>query len=111
MPQEGVASIAIGDQGISYTCIVGGSIKAEGMNGFEVLAQDFTTTAGKGRLVAVNPNSGISGGPILKITFEVVGSNPAFTVTAAKVSMGSGINTIITNWNLVNNKPYYAKRK
>ena len=100
MPQEGVASIAIDDFGIAYENIVGPSIKVEGMNGFDVLVQDFTTTSGKGRLVAANPNAGVIGGTILKVTFKIAGGNPIFTINEAKVSLASALDTLITNWHL-----------
>ena len=110
MPSEGVASIAIDDEGITYTNITGSSVNMEGLNGFTVLAQDFTTSAGKGSLAAVNANAGITGGPILKIMFETTG-NPTFTVTKAKVSIGSHLNTLISDakWQLSTGVAYYAK--
>lgn len=108
MPQKGAASIAINDQGITYTNITGSSIKVEGLNGFTVLAKDFVIIPGKGRLVAANANAGSVSGPILKITFETTGS-PTFTVTKAKVSIGSHLNTLITDWQLSTSKAYYAK--
>jgi len=108
MPSEGAASIAIDDEGITYTNITGTSVNAEGLNGFTVLAQDFVITPGKGRLAAFNTNVGITGSPILKITFETTG-NPTFTVTKAKVSIGSHLNTFITNWEPSTSKAYYAK--
>ena len=64
MPQEGLASIAIDNLGITYINIKDASIEATGLNGFDVLAQDFTTTPGKGRLVAANPNAGSEAGTI-----------------------------------------------
>lgn len=114
MPDQGLASIAIDDQGITYNGdIDAASIEAEGLNGFTVLAQDFTTTANKGRLVAANPLSGSVGGTILKITFEVIGANPAFGIEDAdkgKVEMGSHLNTLITTWDLSSRvADYYAK--
>jgi len=110
MPSEGAASIAIDEAGITYTNITGTSVNVEGLNGFTVLAQDFTTTAGKGSLAAANANAGITGSPILKITFETTG-NPTFTVTKAKVSIGSHLNTLISdaNWELRADLAYYAK--
>ena len=115
MLHEGLASIAIDDKGITYTNIKGSSIKATGLNGFTVLAQDFTSTAGKGRLVAANPTSGSVGGTIIKITFEVTGANPALGIADAdkvKVTLGSALNTLIAQgaWDLSSNAAdYYAK--
>ena len=62
MPAEGIAAITIGGPGIVYSDIVPESVQVVGMNGFTVLAQDFTTSPGRGRLVAVNPTCGIPAG-------------------------------------------------
>ena len=115
MPNQGLASISINNLGITYTNITPASIVATGLNGFTVLAQDFTTTANKGRLVAANPTSGSVGGTIIKITFEVTGANPAFGIAVGdknKVDLGSALNTLIAQgaWNLSSNATdYYAK--
>jgi len=115
MPNQGLASIAIDDQGITFDDIEAASIEVTGLNGFTVLAQDFTTTAGNGRLVAANPTSGSVGGTILKITFETTGANPRLTIEQAdkeKVTLGSALNTLIAQgaWNLSSNATdYYAK--
>jgi len=113
MPNKGLASIAIDDSGITYTNIKASSIEATGLNGFTVLAQDFTTTTGKGRLVAANPTSGSVGGTIIKVTFEVTGANPTFEIQVGdkgKVTLGSALNTLITTWDLSSNAAdYYAK--
>jgi hypothetical protein len=113
MPNQGLASIAIDDLGITYNDIDSASIETEGLNGFTVLAQDFTTTAGKGRLVAANPTSGSVGGTIIKITFEVTGANAAFGIADAdkgKVELGSHLGTLITTWDLSSSTAdYYAR--
>jgi len=113
MPNQGLASIAIDDQGITFNDIDAASIDATGLNGFTVLASDFTTTAGKGCLVAANPTSGSVGGTIVKITFEVTGANPAFGIADAdkgKVDLGTALDTLITAWDLSSNAAdYYAK--
>ena len=112
MPQEGLASIAIDNLGITYADIDGASIEATGLNGFEVITQDFIITPGKGRLVAANSISGSVGGTIIKITFETNGANPSLTIEqgdVAKVTLGSHLSTLIHPWNLVTNKAYYAK--
>lgn len=113
MPNKGLASIAIDDKGITFDDIEAASIEVTGLNGFTVLAQDFTTTAGNGRLVAANPTSGSVGGTIIKVTFEVTGANPAFGIADAdkgKVDLGSALNTLITTWDLSSNAAdYYAK--
>jgi len=115
MPNQGLASIAIDDKGITFDDIEAASIEVTGLNGFTVLAQDFTTTAGNGRLVAANPTSGSVGGTIIKVTFEVTGANPAFGIADAgkgKVDLGSALNTLIAQgaWNLSSNATdYYAK--
>lgn len=107
MPNEGLASIAIDDQGITTANIDPASVQVQGLNGFTVLASEFVAT--HGRLVATNSTSGSVGGTILKITFEVTGANPTFTVDKTKVSIGSALNTLITTWDLNTDTSYYAK--
>lgn len=110
MPEGGIASIAIGSLGITYSNIDPASIVASGLGGFLVIVQDFTTTPGKGRLVAINPTAGIVNGAILKITFETTGGPPLLTIRGedeGKVTLGSAADTLITPWDL---KAYYAKR-
>ena len=112
MPDGGLASIAVDDLGFTYTNVDGSSVVATGLNGFVVLAQDFTTTLGKGRLTAPNAATGVEGGTIISITFTATGANPTFTildVDKAKVSLGSHQNTWITTWDLGTDKAYYAK--
>ena len=113
MPNNGLASIAIDDKGITFDDIKAVSIEAEGLNGFTILASDFTTTANKGCLVAINPNSGSVGGTLIKVTFEVTGANPTFGIADAdkgKVELGSALNTLISTWDLSSNETdYYAK--
>jgi len=115
MPNQGLASIAIDDKGITFDDIDASSIKATGLNGFRVLTQDFATIAGKGCLLAVNPSAGSVGGTIVKITFEVTGANPALGIADAdkgKVDLGTALNTLIAQgtWALSSNAAdYYAK--
>lgn len=112
MPDGGLASIAVDDLGFTYTNVDGGSVVATGLSGFVVLAQDFITTPGKGRLTAPNAATGIDGGTIIKITFAATGANPTFTiqqVDKGKVTLGSHQNTTITTWSLDTDKAYYAK--
>lgn len=114
MPQGGLASIAIDNLGITYNnlSIDPTSISATGLSGFRVLAQDFTTTPGKGRLVAANAPAGVGSGTILKITFRVTGPGATLGILPAdkgKVTLGSDLNTLIANWTLGTGKAYYAK--
>jgi len=112
MPDGGLASIAVDNLGFTYTNVDGGSVVATGVNGFVVLAQDFVTTPGKGRLTAPNAATGVEGGTIITITFTANAANPTFTILDAdkpKVSLGSHQNTWITTWTLDTGKAYYAK--
>jgi len=106
MPNQGLASIAIKDQGITTANIDPASVQVEGLNGFMVLASEFVGT--DGRLAAANPTSGSVGGTILKISFEVTAANPTLTVDQAKVDTGSALNTLIT-CDLNTDTSYYAK--
>ncbi len=112
MPGQGLAAISIGDLGLTFSDIVPASIEAIGESGFVVLACDFSTTLGKGRLVAVNPSCGIPGGTVIRITFVTCGEAPLLAILPedkAKVVLGSAENTRITSWTLGTEKSYYAK--
>jgi len=112
MPDGGLASIAVDNLGFTYTNVDGNSVVATGLNGFLVLAQDFVTTPGKGRLTAANAATGIEGGTIIKVTFTATGANLTFTiqqVDKGKVTLGSHQNTTIDTWTLDTDKAYYAK--
>jgi hypothetical protein len=110
MPGGGVAAIAIDNLGITYANIKAASIVATGLGGFQVIVQDFTTTPGKGRLVAINPTSGVADGAILKVSFETSSGQPLLTIRGedeGKVTLGSAADMLITPWDL---KAYYAKQ-
>jgi len=112
MPDGGLAGIAINNLGITYQDIDGTTMVATGMNGFDVFAPDFTTTLGKGRLVAVNAAGAVVGGPIFRITFTVNGANPDVTIDPADkglVTLSSDLGTLIDPWDLGTPKAYYAK--
>lgn len=109
MPDQGLASIGIADQGIGFADIKAASIEVEGLNGFTIASSDFSATTNKGCLVATNITSGNEAGTILKVTFEANGPNPTFTVDKTKVSIWSALNTLITTWDLNTDTSYYAK--
>jgi len=112
MPGTGAASIefgTVGDPAITFTNIDVATITIEDRNGFVVLESDVTTVAGKGTLIAANATTGVISGQILKITFEVTGASPTFTVAEAKVKIGSDLNTWIAAWSLDTTTHYYTK--
>jgi hypothetical protein len=112
IPDGGLASIAVDNLGFTYTNVDGNSVVATGLNGFVVLAQEFITTPGKGRLTAANAAAGVEAGTIVKITFTATGANPTLTIQQAdkgKVTLGSGNNRPITTWTLGTGRKYYAK--
>ena len=111
MPTGGVASIEFGlggNEAITFTNITASAIAIEGKSGFTVLAEDFTTNAGKGTLLAANGSTGVASGQILKITFAVTAANPTFTVDTTKVEIGSDTNALITAWE-TGSLDYYTK--
>jgi len=112
MPDGGIASIqfgTIGSEGIQYTNIDGATIAVEGKNGFTVLSPDFTTTLGKGVLIAVNGPTGIVGGEILKFTFTVGAGAPTFDVIKAEVTMADDSSHWITVWDLETAPEYHTR--
>ena len=111
MPSGGLASIQFGtvaNEAIWFTNIDASTITIEGKNGFVVLSQDFSTVAGKGTLIAVNANTGVVGGTILKFVFTVTGANPTFTVHKSRVTLGSDSNAMIAAWD-TSSLDYYTK--
>jgi len=111
MPDGGLSSVGVSDQGIAFGDIKAASIEVEGLNGFTVASSHFSATANKGCLVATNITSGSEAGTILKITFETNGPNPTFTADKTKVSIWSALNTLITTttWDLKTDASFYAK--
>jgi hypothetical protein len=112
IPGQGLAGIAIDAGGITYNEVRAASITVTGLNGFKVLAYDFTTDPGKGRLVAVNPSTGNIGGTILRIKFEASGADPVFALDSSegdKIRLGSNLDTIISDCTLGKDKAYYVK--
>ena len=111
MPSGGAASIGFGTVGtpaITISDIDETTIAVQGLNGFTALAWQFTATGGT--IIAANGNTGVVSGQILKITFAVTAAGPTFTVDAAKVTIGSDLNTLIAaaSWAL-SDKDYYTK--
>ena len=98
MPSSGgAASIQFGTvatPAITIADIDEATIVVEGLAGFTELAWQFT--AADGALIAANATTGVVGGQILKITFDITGANPAFEVDVSRVAIGSDLNTLIT---------------
>ena len=112
MPAGGVASVAVAARGVSYSEVVPDSIRVAGLNGFVVLAQDFTTSPGAGAVVAVNPACGVVSGPILRFTFEASGGTPVLWVRPEdkdRVTLGSDEDVRIDPFDLGSERVYYAR--
>ncbi len=114
MPHQGLASMAVDVDGMTYNNAKISNIVATGLNGFIVLASEFSDATSKGRFVIANAATGVVGGMILKLTFD---ANAAVTSAdlgnarfdKSKVTLGSALNTLITTWTLGTGKKYYAK--
>lgn len=111
MPQEGMASLAVKVDGLTYNNAKIANISLSGLNGFTVLASVFDDATGKGVFVIANANAGSIGGTVAKLTFDATGSVTAADVTFDKdhIKVGSHLNTLITDWQLSTSKAYYAK--
>jgi hypothetical protein len=111
MPQEGMASLAVDVDGMTYNNAKITNIVLAGLNGFTVLASEFDDTTGKGRFVIANANAGSVGGTVAKLAFDASGNIAAGDVTFHKphITLGSHLNTLIMGWELSTNKAYYAK--
>ena len=115
MPDGGAAAILLGtlnNEAITFHDIDPSTITATGLNGFAVLAQDFTTNNGMGCLLGINPSTGITGGEILRITFKIDGANATLTVPQAnkvRIKLASDLNTWIALQKVEAGKAFYAK--
>jgi hypothetical protein len=114
LPDGGLAGIQCGellDEALAFSDVDMSSVVATGLNGFLVTAEDFTTTANEGSLIAVNAATGIEGGAILKLTFQATGADPSVTVDETKVKLSSALDTWIALGQLVygSDKPYYGR--
>ena len=110
MPQEGMASMAVKVDGMTYNNAKIANIAVAGLNGFTVLASSFDDATGKGVFVIANANAGSVDGTVAKLTFDATGNVTAADVAFGKdhIELGSHLNTLITGWQLSTGKAYYA---
>ena len=111
MPEGGMASLAVDLSGMSYDNLKIKDVAIKGLNGFIVLAREFNDSIGEGRFVIANPNAGSVGGPVAKLLFNVAGSLAPgdLLFDRGHITIGSHLNTLITDWELITGKAYYAK--
>jgi hypothetical protein len=100
IPHGGLAGIHIDQGGITTENVDESTMTASGMNGFVVTAQDYTDPEPKGTLIAVNPSEAITGGKILKFTFQATGESPVVTLDKSKVTLSTDLGTFVTSWEL-----------
>jgi hypothetical protein len=112
MPQDGLASLAVKVDGVTYVTTKVSHVVVTGINGFTVLASQFDDATGKGEFLIVNPTSGTVTGPVAKLEFDVTGTvtGAPFGFDKPKIELGSSLNTLmlITTWDLGTGKAYYA---
>lgn len=111
MPDEGMASMAVDVDGMTYTKAKISNIVVAGLNGFIVVSSKFDDTTGNGRFVIANANAGSIGGTVAKLTFDVTGSvgSGDLPFNAPHIKLGSHLDTLITGWQLGTGTAYYAK--
>ncbi len=111
MPDKGLASLAVETGGVTLPKTKVAVVQVTGLNGFTVLAQDYNPLTGDVRFVIANANAGSVGGTVAQITFTALGLVAATDVVtnSSDIQLGSADNTLITNWQLVAGKAYYAK--
>jgi len=97
MPDGGLASVAVQITGITYTDKVD-NVRVEGLNGFEVLAQQFDPSPGSGGFFVAHPCAGLPAGEFAKLVFDVTGTVTLdeFTVDKNDIAMGDDSNMAIT---------------
>jgi len=111
MPNDGLASLAVKVGGLILPKAKVTNVKVTGLNGFTVLEPGYDSSTGNVVFVVCNANAGSVGGTVAKVTFSVTGTIASADITwnAAQLSLGSAQNTLITGWQLVTGKAYYAK--
>jgi len=111
MPNGGLASLAVKAGDLTLPKAKVSSVKVAGLNGFTVPAQFYNPSTGDILFVVCNANAGSTGGTVAKVTFAASGSISSgdIVTSASSMSLGSAANTLITNWELVTGKAYYAK--
>ncbi len=108
MPDGGLAGIAIGPGGLTFSGDVNlSSVEIEGVNGFVITSLDLGP-APSGCLTVLNPYTGIEAGTILRLTFTATGQNPTVTVDDLLVTLLSDLHTFITGLKIASTS-YYAK--
>jgi len=111
MPDGGLASFAVHVTGIEYPAVVA-NVAVEGLNGFEVLAQQFTVgSPGSGGFLVAHASAGLPAGEFAKLTFDISGTVVLsdFTFDQSKISMGDDDNHLISPFEIKEAYHYYAK--
>lgn len=111
MPEGGLASIAVGPDGMAYDQAKIKDITITGKSGFVVLASEFDDATGKGRFVLANPAGGCKGGVIAQLDFVAQENvtSADFAFAEEHIDLGSAANRLILDWELAVGTPYYAR--
>lgn len=111
MPNGGLAALAVKAGGFTLPKAKVSNVQVAGLNGFTIPAQFYNPSTGDILFVVCNANAGSTGGTVAKVTFTAPAtiSSGDVVTNALAMSLGSADDTLITNWQLVTGKAYYAK--
>ena len=107
MPDGGMASISIVVGGIAYDAAKIANLTAVGLQGFEVLAEQFV--GGNGGLSAAHSCAGLPAGKFVLLRFDATGDVTLtdFTFDKTKIALGDDDNQAIT-FDLTTAVDYYT---
>lgn len=107
MPDGGLASVAVQITGIQYDQTKISNVAIAGLNGFDVLAEQFVS--GSGGFVVAHPCAGLPSGEFAKLTFDANASVSLldFAFTKSDIDMGDDSNNVIV-FQMTDDYNYYA---
>ena len=111
MPDGGLASFAVHVTAIEYPQSVT-NVVVEGLNGFEVLAEQFADgNPGEGGFYVGHASAGLKAGEFAKLAFDVSGAVTLaeFDFIKSGISMGDDDNNLISPLEIKEAYHYYAK--
>jgi hypothetical protein len=111
MPNGGLAWLEIDLGGVTYDNAKISNVEAREVNGFQVLASKFDDATGKGRFLVANAAVGVEGGVVVKLVFDANAAVSLGDITfdKSKITLGNDQNTLISVWDLLTDKVFYAK--
>ena len=99
MPNGGLAAVSVSSGGLTFDPKMIHVTGIDGVNGFTVLASVIDNNGGKVSFAAVNPSSGVTNGPIARLSFTLPQlldrTHTTVQIDPAKVVLGDVNNQVI----------------